>query len=180
MSADGVDNSRRAFLRGAFLTREGRENYEQQQQPLGPAPPWHQDKIDPDQCRRCDAPCVTACTANIIKLHPNEHLFAGTPYLNFEENGCTFCSDCVTACPMELDKTTTPTKLGSVQLNTQTCLAWNSVFCMSCRGHCDHGALSFDQQRRMQLNSDACTGCGRCLSVCPSQALSFQLPVDRV
>lgn len=173
-SADYVNNGRRAFLRGAFLTREGREAYEKQQQPLGPAPPWHQDKLDLEQCQTCDAPCVSACEARIINLHPEEHLLSGLPYLNFEETGCTFCGDCVSACPMVLDKSVTPPKLGLVKLNEQSCLAWNDVFCMSCRGYCDHGALSFDQRRRMRLDEDACTGCGRCLSVCPNQALSFQ------
>jgi len=172
---NNVDNGRRAFLRGAFLTREGREGYEQQQRPLGPAPPWHQGHLDAERCQACDAHCVDACRPGIIKLHPEEHRHSGQPYLNFEASGCTFCADCVTACPMELDNATTPAKLGQVQLNKQTCLAWNDVFCMSCRGHCDHGALSFDQQRRMQLDTDACTGCGRCLSVCPNQTLSFHL-----
>jgi len=172
--ADDVDNSRRAFLRGAFLTRKGREG-DEQQHPLGPAPPWHQGCLDTERCQTCEAPCVDACGLGIIKRHPNkEHLFAGQPYLDFTESGCTFCGDCVTACPMELDKTTTPAKLGQVKLETPLCLAWNDVFCMSCRSHCDHGALSFDQRRRVQLNTEACTGCGRCLSVCPTQALSFQ------
>lgn len=175
MSAGDVDNSRRAFLRGAFLTREGREAYEQQQHPLGPAPPWHQNKLDLERCQTCDAPCVEACSPAIIKRHPDDHLLANLPYLNFSESGCTFCGDCVTACPMNLDNSTMPAKLGRVQLDKQTCLAWNDVFCMSCRGHCDHDALSFDQQRRMQLDQEACTGCGRCLSVCPNQSLSFHL-----
>ena len=174
-SVDDVDNGRRAFLRGAFLSREGREAYEQQRQPLGPAPPWHQACLDTERCQACAAPCIDACSPGIIKRHPEEHLLAGQPYLSFEESGCTFCGDCVTACPMELDSKVKPAKLGQVKLDRQSCLAWNEVFCMSCRGHCDHGALSFDQQRRMQLDADACTGCGRCLSVCPNQALSFQL-----
>lgn len=168
-----MDNGRRAFLRGAFLTRAGREAYEQQQQPLGPAPPWHQDKLDPERCQNCDAPCVSACEVRIIKRHPDGHLLAGLPYLGFDESGCTFCGDCVTVCPMSLDGSAKPVRLGRVKLDQQSCLAWNDVFCMSCRGHCDHGALSLDKQRRMQLDEAACTGCGCCLSVCPNQSLSL-------
>ncbi len=175
-AVDDVDNSRRAFLRGAFFTREGREGYEQQQQPLGPAPPWHQDRLDLQRCQACAAPCVSACQAQIIKLHPDTHLLARQPYLNFAETGCTFCGDCVIACPMALDKSVKPPRLGRVKLDQQSCLAWNGVFCMSCRSHCDHDALSFDKQRRMQLDENACLACGQCLSVCPNQALGFHLP----
>jgi len=175
--ANEVNNDRRAFLRGAFFTRKGREGYEQQRQPLGPAPPsWHQDRLELELCQVCDAPCVDACSPNIIKIHPEEHQLAGLPYLNFTDSGCTFCGDCVTACPMALDRTVKSPKLGQVKLDRHSCLAWNEVFCMSCRGHCDHGALSLDKQRRMQLDEEACTGCGRCLSVCPNQTLSFHLP----
>ena len=167
MSADGVDNSRRAFLRGAFLKREEREA-------LGPAPPWHQGKLDLERCQACDAPCISACEPGIIKRHPDEHLLAGQPYLSFEAGGCTFCAECATVCPMALAVDEAPAKLGRVKLDRQSCLAWNDVFCMSCRSHCDHGALSLDSRRRMQLDTDACTACGRCLSVCPNQALLLE------
>ena len=165
-SVDDMNNSRRAFLRGSFLTRESREV-------LGPSPPWHQDKLDPDRCHRCDAPCVTACGPRIIQRHPDGHTFAGMPYINFAESGCTFCGNCARDCPMGLDSTVKQPKIGHVRLDTQSCLAWNDVFCMSCRGQCDHGAVSLDQQRRMQLDEEVCTGCGRCLSICPNQALRF-------
>ncbi len=167
-----MDNGRRAFLRGALLRREVREA-------LGPAPPWHQDNLDPGLCRHCDAPCVTACGPRIIKRHPDGHLLAGMPYLSFEETGCTFCGECVTACPMELDVNESTPKLGQVKLNTDTCLGWNGVFCISCRGHCDHAALTLDKRMRIQLDETACTGCGCCLPVCPNGALTFQLSVAR-
>ncbi len=172
-STDDVDTSRRAFLRGTYFSHVGREGDKQKHLPLGPPPPWHQDKLDTDLCQDCDAPCLSACEPRIIKRYPDGHLLAGRPYLNFAESGCTFCGDCASACPMKLDYAGNPPKLGQVKLDIQSCLAWNDVFCISCRGHCDHGALSLDQRRRMHLDADACTGCGRCLPVCPNKALSF-------
>ncbi len=169
-----VNSDRRAFLRGAFLTREGRKTYEQQHQALGPPPPWHKGLLEIERCQGCSAPCVDACEPKIIKRHPEEHTLEGVPFLSFEETGCTFCQACATSCPMELDTTDKPAKLGQVKLDTQRCLAWSGVICISCRGHCDHGALTLDQGRRMHLDEEACTGCGRCLSVCPNTSLSIQ------
>jgi len=42
VAVNKVDGGRRAFLRGALLTREGRNAETARQQPLGPPPPWHQ------------------------------------------------------------------------------------------------------------------------------------------
>jgi len=163
---DDINLSRRAFMRGASLSRA-------RQASLGPAPPWHQGKLEIDRCQHCDAPCVSACEQSIIKRHPDSHLLAGVPYLSFEERGCTFCGECVTACPMALDAKQAEPKLGLVKLEIATCLAWNGVFCISCRSHCDYAAISLDVRMRVQLNEDACNGCGRCLAVCPNQSLHF-------
>lgn len=172
---EGINRDRRAFLRGDFLTHEGRKKHEQQGQPLGPAPPWHQGQLELERCQACDAPCVDACGPSIIKLHAAEHQLAGLPYLSFEETGCTFCGDCANACPMDLETGTKPVKLGQVSLDKQACLGWNNIFCISCRSHCDYDALSLDQKRRINLDEAACVACGKCLSVCPTQALQFHL-----
>lgn len=161
-----MDNSRRAFLRGAFLQRQSRA-------PLGPAPPWHQHKLSTEQCRDCDAPCVSACPSNIIKQHPADHLLAATPYLDFSENGCTYCGECAKVCPMELDSNSPAPKLGHILLDQNTCLSWNKVFCISCRNQCEAQALSIDSQMRIQLDSSACTACGQCIPACPNQSLSI-------
>jgi ferredoxin-type protein NapF len=169
-----IDTGRRAFLRGALLTSSGRKTEALRQQPLGPPPPWHRGLALQDLCLGCMHPCVTACQPGIIRLHPADHELSGTPYLDFGHSGCTFCQDCVTACPLQIEVTETSIpRIGTARLNRDSCIAWDDVICMSCHGRCDYQAISTTHQRRAEVNPEVCTGCGMCVAVCPVAALSI-------
>ena len=169
-----IDSGRRAFLRGALLTRAGRKAAAVRQQPLGPPPPWHRGWPLQDACQGCANPCVTACEPGIIRLHPADHTLAGTPYLDFEATGCTFCKACVDACPLEIEITSHgKPALGTARLNRDACIAWDDVICMACSGRCDYQAIRTTHQRRAEVNPEICNGCGMCVSVCPVHALSI-------
>ena len=171
MSA-GVDTSRRFFLRGAVLTREGREEAIRRQRPLGPRPPWLDGRIDPAYCAACDPACVSACEQHIIRIHPSDHHQAGLPWLDFTAGGCTFCADCARACPRVERIVDTP-QIGTAQIDTGRCLAWNDVICLSCAGVCRERALRRDRSRRVTVDTLSCTGCGQCVSKCPVMALTI-------
>lgn len=167
------DTGRRGLLTGAFLTKQGRESVKRLQQPLGVRPPWHQQVMA--SCGFCKQECVSSCSKDIIRLHPDEHEHAGTPWLDFSSAGCTFCEDCAEACPaIESDKNQAAV-VGNLQLAKAQCLAWNNVFCMSCIGQCDVRALQLDKQRKLILNESLCTSCGMCVHACPVNALSIAL-----
>lgn len=170
-----VDSRRRAFLRGALLTRSGRAAEARRQQPLGPAPPWHRDIPLEETCRGCEHPCVAACETNIIRLHPADHELAGIPYLDFARSGCTFCRACVMACPLEipLEEDNWP-HIGTATINRDTCIAWDDVICMSCQNRCEYQAITTEHQRRAVVNPEVCTGCGMCVSACPVDALAIR------
>jgi ferredoxin-type protein NapF len=169
-----IDSGRRAFLRGALLTRSGRKAEARRQQPLGPAPPWHRDIPLEEACRGCEHPCVTACETDIIKLHPADHELAGIPYLDFGRAGCTFCRACVMACPLEipLEEHDWP-RIGTAMINRDTCIAWDDVICMACHGRCEYQAITTVHQRRAVVDPERCTGCGMCVSACPVDALGI-------
>jgi ferredoxin-type protein NapF len=163
------DPGRRGLLTGSFLTREGREAIKRRQKPLGPRPPWHQRVME--NCSHCDQECAASCPQDIIRLHPDEHAHAGTPWLDLSATGCTFCGDCAKACPSIESFEKESSQIGNIQLVKASCLTWNEVFCMSCIGKCDVRALRLDERRRLILNDSLCTGCGMCIHACPIDAL---------
>ncbi|HBE92994.1 MAG TPA: hypothetical protein DDW55_10860 [Gammaproteobacteria bacterium] len=170
-----VSGSRRAFLRGAYLSREGREKEAARQKPLGPPPPWHQGISLNNYCVGCAHPCTTACEPAIIRLHPADHDHAGLPYLDFSTSGCTYCKACVEVCPIEIEivEAVTP-DIGKAHINRDTCIAWEDVICQSCSNRCEYQAITTVYQRRAQVKMDLCNGCGMCVSVCPVDALSIR------
>ena len=173
LSLSSVNNNRRAFLRGSFLTREGRARETVRQQPLGPPPPWHRGLPLEQHCTDCAQPCVTACEPAIIHLHPAEHEMAGLPYLHFSLTGCTFCKACVDVCPIEMDVAgTVQPDIGKAEVNHETCIAWHEIICQSCIGVCEFEAITSTHMRNPVINNELCNGCGMCVKYCPLNALT--------
>ncbi|RMD68785.1 MAG: 4Fe-4S dicluster domain-containing protein [Gammaproteobacteria bacterium] len=156
------DMSRRAFLRGAVLSKE--------HQFLGPMPPWL-GEVAAETCRACPGFCLEACGEGVIRRHPEGHALAGAPYLSFREGGCTFCGDCAGACPQGVPRGRP--RIGTAVLHRERCLAWNRVICMGCMGRCPEGAIVLDERRRPFLLEERCTGCGMCISPCPTAAIAI-------
>ncbi|MGD8308507.1 MAG: 4Fe-4S dicluster domain-containing protein [Chromatiales bacterium] len=172
MSRAGFDPARRAFLRGAPLTGEGRAGYRREQRRLGPRPPCLPEAGEA-ACADCDAPCIRSCPARIIRRHGPEHRLSGTAYLWFEQAGCTFCGACAAVCPQSQAPQGTPSP-GAAHLDPDRCLSWNGVVCLSCVSRCPVRALVRDSRARVAVDSGRCTGCGQCVSACPVEAIAVR------
>lgn len=137
-------------------------------------PPYNQVfTLFEKKCPECiDAPCVNACEEEIIALDDKK-----IPYIVFTKSGCTFCEECARACPHEVlhgEPHVKATLKAKFSINTAQCLAWNATICRSCADVCDAKAIPFFGMFRPLIETDKCTGCGFCVSICPTEAITFK------
>ena len=136
-------------------------------------PPWSGDEaLFLSRCSGCNS-CLDACENAI--LQPGS---GGIPVVNFEVAECVFCYACAQACPesLFLPQFSAPWSLKSVI--GAGCLAKQAVECRSCQDSCEANAIRFRPSPvgiwQPDAVSDACTGCGACVSVCPTSVIRME------
>lgn len=138
-------------------------------------PPWSQPEASfTDLCQRCND-CMDVCPSLIISKGSR-----GFPKIDFSQNHCTFCGDCVKACQHHALSFTTDPNISPWNLEVtinNSCLSQNGVVCRSCGEICEESAIRFKLETKGRatpiLNRQSCSGCGECISVCPNQSISI-------
>lgn len=144
-------------------------------------PPWSMPPGSFETlCARCGA-CVRACPSRIIKYGGTEEGIGAwlAPEIDFV-NGryCPdACVECGKVCPSGAIarfsvKTKAQAPIGIVEIDYEYCRLAEGGGCSFCVLECPRKALSiiFDKARgirRVLIDSEKCTGCGKCLKVCP-------------
>lgn len=156
-----MDMARRSFLRG----RPGEPGAVLR-------PPWALPEAEfTARCTRC-GDCLPACPTGLLHAGPGNF-----PIADFSSSCCNFCGDCVAACQTgALAHEVSPPWSLSVSFN-DACLTRQGVVCRSCGDACDARAIAFRPRpggvAQPELDAAACTGCGECLTVCPTRAITI-------
>ncbi|HIP20736.1 MAG TPA: ferredoxin-type protein NapF [Sulfurimonas sp.] len=136
--------------------------------PLVIRPPYNKDSsLFEQECKNCDAKCASVCEENIIFISEDK-----TPYLSFEDGGCTFCDECASVC--EFGVLTVENKQdvqAQVRIDESLCMSFHSVMCFSCKDPCLENAIVFEGLFKPVIDMSKCTACGFCISRCPSSAI---------
>ena len=158
-----IQLSRRRFMRGQIK----KESL--------PRLPWAvEEKTFLHGCTQCNK-CISSCEQDIIKRDK-----LGFPFVDFDQDECSFCNKCIDICdePIFNEPKLGPAFPGDFNINNK-CLAKNNIYCQSCRDVCDSKAISFTYLESAipepELNLSDCNQCGACVSICPQDAITFQL-----
>lgn len=125
-------------------------------------------------CTQCGK-CIDICDTQIIKRDT-----LGYPFVDFDQYECTFCNKCIDVCPADIFKADKQGKpwSGDFVINNH-CLAKNHIYCQSCKDICESKAITFQHDKSAiaepKLNNQDCSQCGACISICPQNAIAFQL-----
>lgn len=135
------------------------------------APPWTDAARLLEHCTGCGA-CAEACPQQIIAIERGTR-----PVLAFDAP-CTFCAACAEACPEEVFDLTRDPPWQAVAVIGEGCLEPQGIGCRACEDACEARALRARPQlggtALMQVDTDACTGCGACVPVCPVAAIDIR------
>ncbi len=134
-------------------------------------PPYFEKKEHFLLCTECEHKvCVQACPEKII------HIENDTPVIKFGINGCTFCDECAKVCGSVLKLENKKTNLNTEMIiNPKNCIAWNKTVCFSCQDICEENAIIYNGMFNPAIDLEKCTGCGFCISVCPTNAIEWQI-----
>lgn len=98
--------------------------------------------------------------------------------MDFQQGECTFCYQCADACPEPLFLPKTEPAWHARAVIDDRCLAMQNVDCRSCGDSCEPFAISFKlavgRVAQPQIDTNSCTGCGACVSVCPTSAITIK------
>ena len=132
-----------------------------------------------ETCLRCGN-CVNSCPADAIQpLQSDLPNLAETPYIDPSYQPCVVCDtlECMQVCPSgALQKLSVhEIQIGVAEVNYDICLRSNGVDCLDCVESCPIGekAIRLDSERRIEVLSVGCVGCGVCQYQCPTTPKSI-------
>jgi len=121
-----------------------------------------------EACKTCAALCVNVCEEKIIRTDSQ-----GVPFLDFSANGCSDCKKCLEACIPNVLNDPQRFVQAKAHISTMNCMSHHETICFSCKEPCLENAIVFEGMFRPIIIPDKCTGCGYCVSVCPSAAITL-------
>lgn len=128
------------------------------------------------RCIRCQR-CVVVCPLHAIEMASRVDHGRGlrTPVLNYHHGWCNFCARCTQVCPTgaltlqparQFNERVKP--LGIAML-TPYCIALKAGGCTKCYEDCPEIAIVLEGDQVPKVVRKDCTGCGRCVQICPAQ-----------
>ena len=144
--------------------------------PDRPRPPWSLNETEfLVTCEKCRS-CGEICPRGVVYYYAEGSSFAaGTPYLDFKDDYCDYCGECVIACPSgALNFERGEKELGKASVNKNNCVSDAGTICRYCEESCPEAAITVEPFKYPKLDLDKCNGCGACISPCVGDAIDIK------
>lgn len=169
MSDAVASPSRRAFLQRFTQAPEA-----PLPESVHPRPPWARDNKEfLALCTRCHH-CIDACPQRVLQASDeSDDLLKGLPILSLDYGSCDFCNLCVDSCPEGALSQKLGVRHQAVAKVNDHCQLVYGQHCSLCVENCEVQAISISAEKRIQVDSDLCTGCGECALGCYDRAIEM-------
>lgn len=131
-------------------------------------PPYAVANATYEECKTCDAMCVSVCEEKILKRDAQ-----GVPFVDFSSNGCSDCHKCLESCIPNVLNDPQRFIQAKARISMMSCMSHHNTICFSCKEPCMENAIVFEGMFRPIIIPDKCTGCGYCVAVCPGAAIAL-------
>ena len=142
-------------------------------------------------CARCGT-CSHVCPTKLLTTNCENAsiLDWGTPHLQFDPAWCRDdCIACTQSCPsgalrrIESNKKK-DVKIGFAVFEFQHCRLYDDRECTFCGRECPFDAIHYEwseeeYRRVVKIDTEVCTGCGRCIVSCPVKGTDRPLNVEK-
>lgn len=156
-----ISETRRGFF-GALAS------FFKEEAPFVVRPPYAAFDETFETCKTCEAMCVASCEEKIIRRDEQ-----GIAFLDFSATGCSDCHQCLEACTPNVLNDPERFIQGHAKIAMSRCVSHSGTICFSCKEPCLENAIIFKGMFNPIILDEKCTGCGYCLSVCPSSAIEM-------
>lgn len=131
--------------------------------------PWTDPARIFARCSGCGA-CARACPEGIVVQGRGGH-----PFVSFT-SACTFCGACADVCDEDVFELERAPPWSAHAVVLAGCLEARGVSCRACEDACPESALRLRPELggtgSITVDVAACTGCGACVSVCPTKSMT--------
>ncbi|OEH85966.1 hypothetical protein BHU72_03630 [Desulfuribacillus stibiiarsenatis] len=120
------------------------------------------------RCGKCQVSCQKGC---IEILDQEKGIGLGTPYIQYKNQSCDFCLECIKVCRSGalLHPEDTELVIGNAHIHQYKCLAWQGAICNNCVHSCKNKAIKLKDNRYPDIIEELCRGCGACMIQCFQQ-----------
>lgn len=137
-----------------------------------PRPPWSlENNAFLALCTQCGE-CIDQCPMRVLgPSDESDEMLKGRPVLDLSHGYCDFCGQCAEVCQTGAIDRNKGLRRQAMPMLTGRCQVELGLYCNLCEEGCPESAITFTQNNKLTIDTERCSGCGKCALDCYSRVL---------